>query len=100
MPKITFKSQNNTQTVDAINGDTLLETAKKNNVPLYGGCDGAGICGSCHIFIDPDYIDKINEKSMEELDLLDILPNGCMQSRLACQVIVSDELDGMTVTIP
>ena len=100
MAKITFETGGQKITVDAINGDTLLEVAHKNDIELFGGCDGAGVCGTCHVFIDPDYIKKLNEQSMEEADLLEILPNGKVNSRLACQVIVTDDLDGMTVIIP
>ena len=100
MPKITFRSNNFETTVNAVVGDTLLETANKNNIELFGGCGGAGVCGTCHVFIDSEHFDKLNEKSEDEEDLLDVLPNGRVSSRLACQVVVSEDLDGMIVTIP
>ncbi len=100
MAKITFKTAGTETTVDAAVGETLLETAKKNGVKLFGGCDGAGVCGTCHVYIDQDFIDKVNAASMDEEDLLEVLPNGKMNSRLACQVIVSENLDGLIVTIP
>lgn len=100
MPKITFKSNDFEITVDAVVGDTLLETAHKNNIELFGGCGGAGVCGTCHVLIDDGHLEKLNEKSDDEDDLLDVLQNGCGNSRLACQVVVSEDLDGMVVTIP
>jgi len=100
MAKITFKIGNESKTVDANIGETLLEVAKNNDVKLFGGCDGAGVCGTCHVYIDPDFMEKINKASMDEEDLLEILPNGKITSRLACQVIVSEELSGLVVTIP
>ncbi|MDR1488810.1 MAG: 2Fe-2S iron-sulfur cluster binding domain-containing protein [Holosporales bacterium] len=81
-------------------GDTLLETAHKNGIKLFGGCSGAGVCGTCHILVEESYLNKINPPTDEELDIFDIFPNFSSNSRLACQVIVSDSAHGMTVTIP
>lgn len=100
MPKIIFKSENKEIVVDAVVGETLLETANKADVPLFGGCGGAGVCGTCHVFIDQEYLKKLNEPALEELDLIEVLPNGNSNSRLACQIVITEELDGMTVTIP
>lgn len=100
MANITFKSENTDIIVEAKNGETLLEVASRSGVKLFGGCAGAGVCGTCHVFIDQEYIEKLNEASLEELDLIEVLPNGKVNSRLACQVVVSDALDGMIVTIP
>lgn len=100
MPKIIFKSEDKEIIVDAVVGETLLETANKANVPLFGGCGGAGVCGTCHVFIDQAFLKKLNKPTLEELDLIDVLPNGNSNSRLACQIIITEELDGMTITIP
>lgn len=103
MVKITFKGPDFLQTVDANIGDTILEVAKKNGVKLYGGCDGSCICGSCHVHLEQDRIGIINndsKKSDEEEDILDIIDNRVDSSRLACQVRITAELDGMIVVIP
>ncbi len=100
MPKIIFRSKEGDKIVDAREGETLLEVAERAGVGLFGGCGGAGVCGSCQVYIEPKYLEKINEASFEEQDLLEALPNGKVNSRLACQVKVSDELDGMVVEIP
>lgn len=100
MAKIIFSSNGNNTTVDAQNGETLLETAARAGVELFGGCGGAGVCGSCHVYISPEYLPKLNEATFEEQDLLEALPKGKPNSRLACQVIISDVLDGMIVEIP
>lgn len=100
MAKVIFKVGAEETVVEANNGETLLEAANRSGVKLFGGCAGAGVCGTCHVFINPEFIEKLNEASLEELDLLEILPNGKINSRLACQVIVSDDLDGLVVTIP
>ncbi len=100
MTKIIFKTDEKETIVEAISGETLLEVAKKNGINLFGGCDGAGVCGTCHVFIDHKYISKVNEATFEEQDLLEILPNGKINSRLACQIVITEQLDGMLVTIP
>ena len=100
MPKIIFKTENSEITVDAVVGETLLEAASRADVPLFGGCGGAGVCGTCHVFIDSEFIKKLKEPNLEELDLLDVIPTVNANSRLACQVTVTEDLDGMIVTIP
>lgn len=100
MAKITFRTNTGDVVVDAKNGETLLEAAINSGVDLFGGCGGAGVCGSCHVFIDPDCIGKIDETSAEEQDLIDVLPNGKFNSRLACQIEVTEKLDGLIVIIP
>ena len=100
MAKITFRTKTGDKVVEATNGETLLEVASRTGVELFGGCGGAGVCGSCHVYIDPEFVDKLEEPSFEEQDLLDVVPNGKFNSRLACQVEVSDALDGLVVIIP
>ncbi len=100
MAKIIFRTNKGDTIVEAENGESLLEVANKAGVELFGGCGGAGVCGSCHVYIDPEFFSKLEEASFNEQDLLDIVPNGKFNSRLACQVKVSDALDGMTVIIP
>ncbi|MDR3224158.1 MAG: 2Fe-2S iron-sulfur cluster binding domain-containing protein [Holosporales bacterium] len=100
MPTIIFKKGDIETKVEAASGETLLETANASGVKLFGGCSGAGVCGTCHVYIYPSFIDKIQKASDEEIDLLESLPNGNINSRLACQIVVSEELDGLTITIP
>ncbi|MDR1289536.1 MAG: 2Fe-2S iron-sulfur cluster binding domain-containing protein [Holosporales bacterium] len=100
MPKIIFRTSGGEVEVDALVGDTLLEVAQKNGVSLFGGCSGAGVCGTCHVLIPPEFLQKLNEPSDHEADLLEVLPMSKENSRLACQVVVTDELDGLIVNIP
>lgn len=100
MAKITFRVNGTDTVVDAQDGETLLETATRAGVELFGGCGGAGVCGSCHVYISSEHLSALNEATFEEQDLLEALPNGKINSRLACQVVVSDKLDGMVVDIP
>lgn len=100
MVKIIFKSGTEEISVNAEVGSSLLEVAKDNGIKLFGGCDGAGVCGTCHVYIDEEFISKVNEASPSEEDIIDVLLNGKINSRLACQIIVTEQLDGLTVTIP
>ncbi len=100
MPKIIFEKDGVETIVEAQIGESLLEAASRSGVKLFGGCGGAGVCGTCHVYIDESFLDKINEPENDELDLLDVLPNAKPNSRLGCQVIVSDSCDGMRVVIP
>jgi 2Fe-2S ferredoxin len=100
MVKITFINGNEERLIETKTGETLLEAAVRNGINLYGGCSGAGVCGTCHVLIDRSFVNKLNEPSNEELDLLEVLQNTGDNSRLACQVIITDDLDGSVVTIP
>jgi ferredoxin len=100
MVVIKFKSKSGETMAQAAVGETLLGVAQKAGVDLFGGCGGAGMCGTCHVLVDMAFDDKLNEQSIKETDLLEIIPSRKPNSRLACQVIVSEEMDGLTVTIP
>jgi 2Fe-2S ferredoxin len=100
MVKITFKSRNEEILIEAKSGETLLEAANRSGVKLFGGCSGAGVCGTCHVFINSSFLDKLDEPTFDEADLLEILPNQRINSRLACQIVISDKMDGMIVEIP
>ena len=99
MINIIFKSNNEEFNVSGNEGETLLECALRNNVPLIGGCGGAGICGSCNVNIDPLYINKIPEPEGNEQDIIEYLPMYKQTTRLACQIVITKEMDGMTVNI-
>ena len=85
--------------VQAEPGETILEIAHRANIPLIGGCGGAGVCGSCYVEIAPEYLEKIPEPEFNEQDLLECLPVYKPTSRLACQIQVTESMDGMIVNI-
>ncbi|MBR1944392.1 MAG: 2Fe-2S iron-sulfur cluster binding domain-containing protein [Alphaproteobacteria bacterium] len=99
MITIIFKYNNEEFKVNATEGETLLECALKNNVPLIGGCGGSGICGSCNVEIDPEYINKIPEPDVNEQDVIEYLPMYKPTTRLACQIKITNDMDGMIVNI-
>ncbi|MBF0589804.1 MAG: ferredoxin family 2Fe-2S iron-sulfur cluster binding protein [Magnetococcales bacterium] len=98
MPKLTFMPMNKTVEVEV--GTSVLEAAHHNDVELEGACEGSLACSTCHVIIDQTWYDKLDEISEDEEDRLDQAFGLTMTSRLGCQVIMSNELDGLVVTIP
>ena len=102
MAKITYIEHNGTNhTVDVQNGLTVMEGAVQNNIPgIDADCGGGMACATCHVYVKEDWFDKINKKSEGEDDMLDQAFEPKKNSRLSCQLIVSDELNGLQVTTP
>ena len=102
MAKITFVSADGSQRqeVDAPNGSSILEIAHKNNIDLEGACEGALACSTCHVIVDQSYFDLLPNLSEEEEDMLDLAFGLTHTSRLGCQLIITDELDGLVLTLP
>ncbi len=101
MPKITFIERNgNRKTVDAPVGLSILEVAHKNSVDLEGACEGSLACSTCHIIVEPEWYDTLPEASADEEDMLDLAFGLSKTSRLGCQIIVSEEMDGLVVSLP
>lgn len=98
MPRITFFPMNTT--VEVEEGCTLLEAAHQHDIPLEGACEGSLACSTCHVIIAPEWYDKLEEPSEDEEDLLDRAFGLTATSRLGCQVLMTDALDGVCVTIP
>jgi ferredoxin, 2Fe-2S len=102
MPKITYIDSSGTaRTVTAENGATVMETAIRNNVPgIEAECGGACACATCHIYVDEAWRAKTGEPSPMEEDMLDFGYDVRPNSRLSCQIKVSEELDGLIVRTP
>jgi 2Fe-2S ferredoxin len=101
MPKITFiDSDGKPHEVDAAEGLSVLEIAHSNNIDLEGACEGALACSTCHVIVDPSYYGKLKEATEDEEDMLDLAWGLTHTSRLGCQIIITPELDGLTVTLP
>jgi ferredoxin, 2Fe-2S len=100
MPKITFIKVDGEQVeTDAKVGNTVMEVAKELDLPMLAACGGALACATCHVVLDEDWYEKINDVSEDEEDLLDTAHDLTPTSRLCCQIKVSDELDGLTVKL-
>ena len=102
MAKITYIDSSGTaRTVEAENGATVMETAIRNNIPgIEAECGGACACATCHVYIDEAWRAKTGEPSPMEEDMLDFGYDVRANSRLSCQIKVSDELDGLVVRTP
>jgi len=86
--------------VDAPNGVSVLEIAHRNDIPLEGACEGSLACSTCHVIVDPAYYGKLANAKEEEEDMLDLAFGLTHTSRLGCQILMSDALDGLRVTLP
>lgn len=101
MPKIIFIDQEDKRIeIDAPVGLSVLEIAHQNNIDLEGACEGSLACSTCHVIVDPEWFDALEEASEDEEDMLDLAFGLTHTSRLGCQIIMSDELDGLTVRLP
>jgi 2Fe-2S ferredoxin len=101
MPKMTFIEKNgNVLEVDAPNGLSVMEISRKCGVDIEGACGGCLACATCHVIVHPDWVDKLEEKKEEEEDMLDLAFDLKKTSRLGCQILMTDELDGLTVALP
>ena len=101
MTKITFiESDGKEVVVDAQNGLSLLEVAHNNGISLEGACEGSLACSTCHIVVDKEFFDKLPSPSEEEEDMLDLAWGLTHTSRLGCQIIINDSLNGLKVKIP
>ena len=101
MPKMTFVKPDGTKLdVDAPLGMTLLEIAQKNGLDLEGTCEGSLACSTCHLIVSEDDFDRLADPSDDEEDMLDLAYGLTSTSRLGCQIVMSEELDGLVVSLP
>ena len=102
MAKIKYiTSDNQTHTVEVQNGLTVMEGAVQNDISgIDADCGGGMACATCHVHVKDDWFNKIPKKEDGEDDMLDMAFEPKTNSRLSCQIIVSDELDGLEVNIP
>jgi 2Fe-2S ferredoxin len=102
MPKIKYIDQNGTErAIDVPVGWSVMEGAVNNRVPgIDADCGGACACATCHVYVDPAWLAKLPPKSEMEENMLDFALEVRPNSRLSCQIKVSEELDGLTVTTP
>ena len=102
MPKITYITYDDkTHTVDVEKGLTVMEGAVQNDIPgIDADCGGGMACATCHVYVKENWLDKLPKKEDGEEDMLDMAFEPKKNSRLSCQLVVSDEMDGLTVDIP
>ncbi|MDP6829490.1 MAG: 2Fe-2S iron-sulfur cluster-binding protein [Alphaproteobacteria bacterium] len=102
MPQIIFVSHDGSrqQAVEAPIGDSVMEIAVRNGIDMEGACEGNMACSTCHVIVDPDWDRKLPPPKVEEEDMLDLVFGLKRTSRLCCQIIMTAELDGLTVRLP
>jgi len=101
MPKIIFIEPNGVSSeVDAPVGKTLLDIAQANDFDVEGACEGSLACSTCHIIVDPEWHGRLRPAGEEETDMLDLAYGLTRTSRLSCQLLMSEELDGLVITLP
>jgi 2Fe-2S ferredoxin len=101
MPKMTFIERDGThREVDAPLGLSVLEVAHKHGVDIEGACEGSLACSTCHVIVDADWFPKLAEPTEDEEDMLDLAFGLEKTSRLGCQLVITEKLDGLIVKLP
>ena len=101
MPKMIFVERDETRReVDAPLGLSVLEIAHRNDIDIEGACEGSLACSTCHVIVDPDWYELLQDATEDEEDMLDLAFGLTHTSRLGCQIIITEELDGLTVSLP
>ena len=102
MPKITYiDSSGNKKTIEVTNGLSVMAGAAQNNLPgIDADCGGGMACATCHVYVKEDWFNKLNKIEDAEQDMIDMAFEPKKNSRLSCQIIVTEELDGLVVTTP
>ena len=102
MAKVTYNSHDHkTHTIDIQNGLSVMEGAVQNDIPgIDADCGGSMACATCHVYVEEKWLDKLPKAEDAEVDMIDMAYEPKKNSRLSCQIIVSDELEGLTITTP
>jgi 2Fe-2S ferredoxin len=101
MPKMVFIERDGTRReVSAPLGLSVLEVAHKHGVDIEGACEGSLACSTCHVIVDPAWFPKLATPTEDEEDMLDLAFGLEKTSRLGCQLVMTEELDGLVVRLP
>ena len=101
MPNVIFVEPNGVRReVDAQVGRSLLQIAHENGIDIEGACEGVMACSTCHLIVAAQWYDKLQLASEEELDMLDLSYGLTSTSRLGCQILMTEDLDGLVVNLP
>jgi 2Fe-2S ferredoxin len=101
MPKMIFVEKNGTEReVDAPLGLSVLEIAHKHGVDIEGACEGSLACSTCHVIVDPTWYPHLAKATEDEEDMLDLAFGLTATSRLGCQIVMTEKLDGLKVRLP
>ncbi len=102
MPKIIYKDLNgDSKTIEIDNGLSVMEGAIQNDIPgIDADCGGSMACATCHVYVEEKWLSKLPKAEDAEVDMIDMAYEPKKNSRLSCQIIINDELDGLVVTTP
>ena len=102
MPKITYiEHSGKSHEIEVANGLTVMEGAVQNNIPgIDADCGGSCACATCHVYVEDSWLNKLPEPEDAEKDMIDMAYEPKKNSRLSCQILVSEELNGLVVTTP
>ena len=101
MPRMTFIGPDGERTeVEAPVGLSVLEIARRNGIDIEGACEGSLACSTCHVIVDAEDYGRLPEASEDEEEMLDLAYGLTRTSRLGCQIIITEDLNGLAVTLP
>ena len=101
MPKIIFIVPDGmSREVDAPVGKSILDIAQSNDFDVEGACEGSLACSTCHVIVDPQWYNRLRPAEEEETDMLDLAYGLTRTSRLSCQLLMTEELDGLVINLP
>ena len=102
MAKITYKDlEGNSKTIEVENGLSVMEGSIQNNIPgIYADCGGSMACATCHVYVEEKWLNRLPKAEEGEEDMLDLAFEPKKNSRLSCQILVSNDLDGLVVNLP
>jgi len=102
MPKITYIEFNGkSHTIEVANGLSVMEGAVQNNIPgIDADCGGSMACATCHVYVKEEWFSKLPKKEDGEEDMLDMAFEPKKNSRLSCQLMITDQLEGLVVNLP
>ena len=102
MAKITYiDNDGNSRSIEVDNGLTVMEGAIQNDIPgIDADCGGSMACATCHVYVEEKWLNKIPKAEEAEIDMIDMAFKPKKNSRLSCQIVISDEIDGLVVTTP
>jgi len=102
LPRVTYQHESGlTETFAAARGDSVMDCALDNGVRgIMGQCGGGCTCGTCHVHVAAPWLERLRDAEADERELLDYVPGRRSDSRLACRIALTDDLDGLVVMIP
>ncbi len=101
MPRVTFVTRiGERREFDVTAGETLLDIAWRHDIDMEGACEGSMACSTCHVIVDEQWFERLSPAGEDEEDMLDLAWGVAPTSRLACQIVMTDALDGLIVNLP